>query len=229
MPRKPRFFLEGALVHAVQRGHNQAAVFFEDLDYLEYLRCLKHATETTGCLVHAYALMTNHIHLLVTPEAVDSVGRLFQSLGRQYVTHVNKTYRRRGTLWEGRYKSNVVQSDRYLLTCMRYIELNPVRARMVSKPGEYRWSSYSANAFGADNAIVNPHAEYLALGNSALDRQTAYQELFKLSFDAEELDLLRCAMHSGTPLGNEKFRQQIEIALGRKIGEVRRGRPRITK
>jgi putative transposase len=228
VPRKPRFFLEGALVHAVQRGHNQAAVFFDDLDYLEYLRCLEQAAETTGCLVHAYALMTNHIHLLVTPAAVDSVGRLFQSLGRQYVTHVNKTYQRRGTLWEGRYKGNVVQSDRYLFTCMRYIELNPVRARMVSKPGEYRWSSYSANALGADNVIVSPHAEYLALGNSPLDRQTAYQELFKPSFDVEELDLLRCAMHSGTPLGNGKFRQQIEIALGRKIGEVRRGRPRIT-
>jgi len=226
VPRKPRFFLSGIPVHAVQRGHNQAAVFFDDLDYLEYLRFLKQAAELTGCAVHAYALMTNHIHLLLTPKTADSVGRLFQSLGRQYVRHINKTYRRRGTLWDGRYKCNVIQSDRYLLTCMRYIEMNPVRARMVRKPGDYRWSSYSANALGADNSIINPNAEYLTLGNTPSNRQAAYRNLFRQSLSAEELDTLRCAMYSGTPLGNDRFRRQIEVALGRKIGEIRRGRPR---
>jgi putative transposase len=226
VPRKPRFFLNGIPVHAVQRGHNQAAVFFDDL---EYLRCLKEAAEITGCMVHAYALMTNHIHLLLTPKSADSVGRMFQSLGRQYVRHINKTYRRRGTLWEGRYKCNVIQSDRYLLTCMRYIEMNPVRARMIRVPVEYRWSSFSFNALGEDNSIVSPHAEYLALGNSTSDRQAAYRDLFRQSMSAEELDMLRCAMHSGTPLGNDRFRRQIEMALGRKIGEICRGRPKVSK
>lgn len=225
MPRKPRFLVPGAPVHAVQRGHNRSAVFFDDLDYLEYLRCLKQAADSCGCAVHAYVLMTNHVHLLLTPERADSVGRLFQGLGRHYARHVNETYQRRGSLWEGRYKCNVIDSQAYLLACMRYIELNPVRAGMVDHPAKYRWSSYAANALGVSNAVLTAHAEYLALGRAPDDRQTIYRGLFEGRADSDALAPLRSALQTGTPLGNERFKADIEAALGCKVGYARRGRP----
>ena len=226
MPRKPRFSVPGAPVHAVQRGHNRAAVFFEDFDYLEYLRYLKQAADSCGCKIHAYVLMTNHVHLLLTPESADSAGRLFQSLGRHYVRYINKTYQRHGSLWEGRYKCNVIESQEYFLSCMRYIELNPVRAGMVDHPAKYRWSSFAANALGDDNAILTEHVEHMALGSLPTDRQTAYRELFGSGEDPEKLALLRDYLQTGTPLGNERFREQIESALQCKVGYCQRGRPR---
>ena len=226
MPRKPRFYVPGAPVHALQRGHNRSAVFFDDLDYLEYLRCLKQAADSCGCAVHAYVLMTNHVHLLLTPEGADSVACLFQSLGRHYVRHVNETYQRHGGLWEGRYKCNVIESQAYLLSCMRYIELNPVRAGMVDHPAKYRWSSYAANALGVSNAVLTAHTEYLALGGSSNDRQSVFRGLFDVGLDSDELPLVRCALQTGTPLGNEKFKAAIEATLDLKVGFARRGRPK---
>ncbi len=225
MPRKPRFYVAGASVHALQRGHNRSAVFFGDLDYLEYLRCLKQAADSCGCAVHAYVLMTNHVHLLLTPSGADSVGRMFQSIGRHYVRHINETYKRHGGLWEGRYKSNVVESQAYFLSCMRYIELNPVRAGITDHPANYRWSSHLANAHGVSNAILTAHAEYLALGGAPDARQSAYRGLFDLRMDAVPLAPIRGALQTGTPLGNEKFKAEIETALQRKVGHARRGRP----
>ena len=226
MPRKPRFYVPGAPVHALQRGHNRSAVFFDDLDYLEYLRCLKQAVDSCGCAVHAYVLMTNHVHLLLTPEGADSVACLFQSLGRHYVRHVNETYQRHGSLWEGRYKCNVIESQAYLLSCMRYIELNPVRAGMVDHPAKYRWSSYAANALGVSNAVLAAHTEYLALGGSSDDRQSVYRGLFDAGLDSDALALVRCALQTGTPLGNEKFKAAIEATLDLQVGFARRGRPK---
>ena len=225
MPRKPRFFVSGAPVHAVQRGHNRSAVFFDDLDYLEYLRCLKQAADTCGCAVHAYVLMSNHVHLLLTPQCADSVGRLFQSIGRHFVRHINDTYQRHGGLWEGRHKCNVVESGAYLLSCMRYIEMNPVRAGMVDHPAQYRWSSYAANALGESNAVLTMQTEYAALGHSPGERQTVYRGLFDQVHDADDLALLRGALQTGTPLGNDKFKAEIEAALNLKVGYARRGRP----
>ena len=226
MPRKPRFYVPGAPVHAVQRGHNRSAVFFADLDYLEYLRCLKQAADSCGCAVHAYVLMTNHVHLLLSPERSESVGRLFQSLGRHYVRYVNETYRRHGGLWEGRYRGNVIDSQAYLLLCMRYIERNPVRAGMVDHPASYRWSSYTANALGVSNAILTAHAEYVALGRLPDDRQSAYRGLFEVDTASDEQAQFRCALQTGTPLGNAQFKGQIEAALRVKVGFAQRGRPR---
>lgn len=222
--------MPGAPVHAVQRGHNRSAVFFEDIDYLEYLRCLKQAADECGCAVHAYVLMSNHIHLLLTPEHADSVGRLFQSIGRHYVRHINTTYQRYGGLWEGRYKSHVIESRSYLLSCMRYIEMNPVRAGMVDHPAKFRWSSYAANALGISNAILTTHSEYAALGKSSEDRLAAYRRLFDDENSvADELLLLRSALQTGTPLGNGKFKVEIESTLSLKVGYARRGRPQKTK
>ncbi len=226
MPRKPRFYVPGAPVHAVQRGHNRSAVFFADLDYLEYLRCLKQAADSCGCAVHAYVLMTNHAHLLLSAERAESVGRLFQSLGRHYVRYVNETYQRHGGLWEGRYRCSVIDSQAYLLSCMRYIELNPVRAGMVDHPASYRWSSYAANALGVSNALLTAHAEYVALGRLPDNRQSVYRGLFEVAPASEELSLFRGALQTGTPLGNEQFKQEIEAALRLKVGFARRGRPR---
>jgi len=226
MPRKPRFYLPGMPAHVMQRGHNRGAVFFSDQDYLEFLRCLKHAADTYGCKVHAYVLMTNHIHLLVTPDGKESIGQLFQGLGRHYVRYVNKTYQRHGGLWEGRHKGNIIQSQAYLLACMRYIEMNPVRAGMVDHPAKYRWSSYAANALGTSNAILQQHEEYIGLGLSKDCRCKVYQELFDDKLESGTLTLLRRGLQSGTPLGNDKFKSQIEVVVGRKVGWVGQGRPK---
>ncbi|GJL76405.1 MAG TPA: transposase [Nitrosomonas nitrosa] len=225
MPRKRRFYLPGVPVHVFQRGYNRQPVFFEDEDYLAYLRFLKASADALDCLVHAYVLMTNHVHLLVTPKTADSISLLFQSIGRHFVPYINKTYQRRGSLWEGRHKGNILESEDYFLICMRYIEMNPVRVAMVEHPAQYRWSSYAANALGVDNAIVRPHELYLALDKTPETRQAAYRALFETAIHAGELDLIRASLHSGTPLGNEHFKRQIESVVGSRVGFSKRGRP----
>jgi putative transposase len=148
MPRKTRMYLPGVPVHIVQRGNNRNACFFCEDDYRYYKQVLEEGMQRYGVALHAYCLMTNHVHLLMTPQWEDSISRVIQHLGRQYVQHVNKTYGRSGTLWEGRHKSSLVDAEHYLLSCYRYVELNPVTATMVKKPEEYPWSSYHFNALG---------------------------------------------------------------------------------
>lgn len=148
MPRRPRVALPEVPLHLIQRGNNRQACFFAEEDYAFYLDHLAEQAIKQGCRVHAYCLMTNHVHLLVTPLAEGSVGALMKAVGQRYVQYVNRTYRRSGTLWEGRFRSCVLQDDAYLLACSRYIEMNPVRAGMVVHPGDYRWSSYRANGQG---------------------------------------------------------------------------------
>jgi len=229
MPRKPRFYLPEIPAHVVQRGNCRQAVFFDDSDYLAYLDWLRQGAAKHGCVVHAYVLMTNHVHLLLTPQERDSISRTIQYVGRNYVTYINHVYGRSGTLWEGRHKGSVISSDEYLLTCMRYIELNPVRAGMVALPGEYRWSSYAANASGRADGAVTPHAVYRALGKSTGARGFAYRELFRSALEPEQVHQIRAAVQTGTPLGNDRFREQIETALKCRVGQSRRGRPRLEK
>ena len=225
MPRKPRFYLPEIPAHVIQRGHNKDPIFFCDQDYLEYLRCLKSSADDCGCLIHAYVLMTNHVHLLITPLTQESIGRLFQGLGRQYVRYINNTYKRSGSLWEGRHKGHIIDSDVYVLTCMRYIEMNPVRAKMVGSPAEYRWSSYAANAWGSDNAIIQPHDQFLVLAKISEERHSRYRSLFENDLAANELELIQNSLQSGTPLGNARFRKHIESVVGRSVGQIKRGRP----
>ena len=142
MPRRPRIHLDGVPLHIVQRGHNRQPCFFGEEDYQAYLYWLGEALKKEQCALHAYALMTNHVHLLVTPDRTESIPRLIIALGRRYVQYINTTYRRTGTLWDSRYKSSLIQAETYLLSCQRYIELNPVRAAMVDDPAHYRWTSY---------------------------------------------------------------------------------------
>lgn len=225
MPRKRRFYVAGMPVHVVQRGNNRDPVFFDESDYRAYLKWLKEAAEKYNCKIHAYVLMTNHVHLLVTPADETGVSRMMQYVGRYYVPYINHTYRRTGTLWEGRYKSSLIDSTGYLLTCMRYIELNPVRADMVAQPSEYVWSSYAANAEGKANPLVEPHELYISLAATDEERQSVYRELFAAHIAAAELTDIRASWQTGTPLGSDGFREKIEEVLGQKVGQSRRGRP----
>ena len=225
MSRKPRFYLPGVPAHVIQRGNYRQAVFFSDEDYRAYLGWLQQGAIQHGCAIQAYVMMTNHVHLLVTHQTRDSISRTIQHVGRHYVNYVNHHYGRSGTLWEGRHKGSVISSDAYLLACSRYIELNPVRAGMVEEPGDYRWSSYRSNAFGENNTLLEPHVTYQVLGNMPESRQYAYRELFQNALDARQMHAIRSAAQTGTPLGNDCFREQIEKALKRKVGQARRGRP----
>jgi len=226
MPRKPRFFLADVPAHIVQRGHNKSPVFFEDSDYQAYLRWLGEAAERYGCAIHAYVLMNNHIHILATPASREGIGLMMQATGRRYVPYINQKYNTSGSLWEGRYKASLVQDEHYLLTCMRYIELNPVRAGMVKSSAHHRWSSYRANVQGKDNPLVTIHPEYKRLGRNSAQRCAAYRELFKGHVEAEDLNDIRSAWQTGTPLGNDRFRDKIEEKLKCKVGYSRRGRPK---
>lgn len=225
MPRKGRFYLPGVPVHVVQRGNNRQAVFYDEQDYRAYLKWLEEGAARYGCPIHAYVLMTNHVHLMVTPADGEGIGRLLQYLGRHYVLYINHRYGRSGTLWEGRYKASLIQAQAYLLTCYRYIELNPVRAGLVRGPGQYRWSSYGYNALERDDRLVTPHGSYLALGRSRTERAENYKGLFKAHVDDEQLKEIRAAWQTGTPLGNDRFKAEVEAMLGRKVGQPRRGRP----
>ena len=229
MPRRPRIHLPGIPLHIVQRGHNRDACFFADEDYSAYAHWLGEALKESGCALHAYVLMTNHVHLLLTPPQPEDVPRLIISLGRRYVQYVNKTYRRTGTLWDSRYKSSLVQEDTYLLHCQRYIELNPMRAAMVDDPGLYRWSSYRANALGEADTLLTPHPLYTALGTDAAKRQAVYRSLFQHQIDAVALGDIRMALNQGQPLGNTRFLDTIERITGLRREVKPRGRPRIQK
>jgi putative transposase len=169
--------------------------------------------------------MTNHVHLLLTPRGSDGASLLMKHLGQRYVQYINRAYKRSGTLWEGRFRSSIVQAETYLLRCQRYIELNPVRAGMVDAPGAYRWSSFRANALGHRSALVTPHAMFLALNADDSSRRAAYLELFRSEVESRELDEIRASANAGYALGDERFRKEMEVTLGRRAGPGKSGRP----
>ena len=225
MPRKPRFFLADLPAHIVQRGHSREPVFFEDSDYRAYLTWLGEAARRYDCAIHAYVLMTNHVHLLATPRDQHGISQMMQYIGRRYVPYINHTYGTSGSIWEGRYKASLIHDEPYLLTCMRYIELNPVRAKMTRSPGQYRWSSYRANAQGVEDTLITPHPLYGALGRTKATRLSAYKALFKAHVEKADLKEIRDTVQTGTPLGGTMFKQKIERKLHCKVGQARRGRP----
>lgn len=194
--------LPGVPLHIIQRGNNRQVCFVADEDYRFYLDWLQEYAGKTGCLIHAYVLMTNHVHLLVSSSNADGVGAMMKVLGQRYVQYVNRTYRRSGTLWEGRFRSCLTQEESYLLACQRYIELNPVRAGMVEHPGDYRWSSYRANGQGEENPLLRPHELYLGLGAEAATRQAAYRELFRYELEPGLVDEIRKATNGNFALGD---------------------------
>jgi putative transposase len=224
MPRLPRFFVPDLPLHVIQRGNDRAPIFGGPDDLAFYRRCLAHAARDRAVAIHAYVLMTNHVHLLVTPSCATGVPKMMQSIGRIYVQYFNRVHRRTGTLWEGRYRAAIIDDEQYLLTCMRYIELNPVRARMVSTAGEFRCSSFRANACGAPDDLVTPHVIYRQLGPSPEVRQAAYRELFRSAISAGDLGNIRDATQHAWALGGEVFRREIE-ALNRRAERMPLGRP----
>jgi putative transposase len=201
----------------IVRGNNRSEIFCADADYQFYLEKLKLACDKHACQLHAYVLMTNHLHLLITPQEEQSIGKAMQMLGRYYVQYYNYTYRRTGTLWEGRYKATLIDSEAYLLTCMRYIELNPVRAGMVAHPADYPWSSYRSNAQGQANELVTPQLEYQRLGKTDEDRQAAYRQLFKHHIAESGLNEIRDATNKAWVLGDDRFKQRIQRQLERRV------------
>lgn len=226
MPRRARIKLAGITQHVVQRGNNRARCFCTNDDYRYYLHTLSKGAQRYQCAIHAYVLMPNHIHLLVTPQTEDGLSRMMRYLGSRYVRYFNNVYRRTGTLWEGRYRSSLVDSERYLLVCYRYIELNPVRSDMVDQPGEYPWSSYASNALGGEDEVLRHHSMYLALGDCEQSRQEAYRKLFHYEIDADTITRIRKSVHCGNALGRERFKDEVEGALGRSVRPGERGRPK---
>jgi putative transposase len=200
MPRTPRTVAPGVPLHIVQRGNNRAPCFFEVRDFDQYLHYLLRASLTERCRVHAYCLMSNHVHLLVTPESETAGARFMKAVNQCYTQYVNRVRGRTGTLWEGRYRSSVVYALRYVLACYRYIELNPVRAGIVRHPADYPWSSFGANADGLDNPLIRPHGAYAALGHSAATRRAAYRALVDESITAPLVDNIRMAIGKGRTL-----------------------------
>lgn len=226
MPRPNRLELAGVPLHVVQRGNNRGACFFGEVDRRFYLKCLTKSAQRRGCAVHAYALMSNHVHLLVTPAEAGAVSIMMQDVGRRYVRVVNKVHGRTGTLWEGRFKSNLVDSETYFMTCHRYIELNPVRAGIVEHPVDFPWSSHAHYAVGRPDPLLTEHEVYVRLGLTPEHRRKAFLSLFDDPVSEQELKKLRTAVGRGWALGSAEFLDQMEAIAGRSVRPTRRGRPR---
>ena len=229
MARQGRFVLPGHPQHVIQRGNNRDVIFAADKDYRRDLDTLGEACQRWHCHIHDYVLMTNHVHLLITPETRNGFSQVMQSLGRRYVQYFNRAYHRTGTLWEGRYRSTLLDTDQYLLTCYRYIELNPVRAAIVEHRTQYPWSSYSTNAGGRCDGLVEPHALYLMLGKNAEERQSAYRALFRHQINGSTLDAIREATNKAWVLGSGGFQDRIEALTGRRSAPKARGGHRKAK
>ncbi len=229
MARHPRFSILGQPQHVIQRGNNRDIIFVADEDYHFYLEKLKDACQKYQCEIHAYVLMTNHVHLLITPNVENGISKVMQSLGRFYVQYFNHQYQRTGTLWEGRYKATLLDSEQYLLTCSRYIELNPVRAEMVLYAAEYPWSSYHRNAMGEEDLLLTPHLIYQALGCNDTERQSNYSALFDHPVQAVDIEDIRTATNKAWVLGNNRFKEHVEKLSARQAQPKVRGGDRRSK
>ena len=229
MPRRARLTLPGVPLHLIQRGNSRTACFYADEDYALYLHHMQELAPRFGCALHAYVLMTNHVHLLLTPEKVESASLLMKHLGQRYVQYINRTYKRSGTLWEGRFRSCLRQSEEYVLACYRYIDPNPVRAGMVQQPGEYRWSSHGANALGQQDDLITPHQQYLQIAGGGESRREGYRGLFNAHLEPETLDEIRRWTNGNFVLGGDGFKREIEEALGRRVSPGIPGRPKSGK
>lgn len=226
MARLPRYAIKNQPQHIIQRGRDGTQIFFEEQDYQYFHDCLEAAAYNYRLKIHAYVLMPNHVHILATPGNTDSISRTTQSIGRNYVQYINECFDTSGTLWEGRYRATVVDSKAYLLTCSRYIELNPVRGGLVKKPGDYRWSSYAHNALGKTDPMISAHGEYLKLGNTDKERARAYRALFRQKLSSQTVRTITETALKGWVLGDAKFARKIEKLSGRRAFQLPKGRPR---
>jgi putative transposase len=226
VPRRARLTITGIPHHVVQRGNNRSPCFFSDRDYRFYLSCLQEEAERYHCAVHAYVLNPDHVHLLVTPDTEDALSLMMRTLGSRYVQYVNHVHQRSGTLWEGRFRSSIIDSEHYLLTCYRYIELDPIRLSLVAHPGDYPWSSYGCHARGLASSLIRDHPLYLGLGATPDARAHAYRELFRHRISEREIAEIRTSWKTGLVLGGDTFKDEIERIAARSVRRGRGGRPR---
>ncbi|GAB2511447.1 transposase [Microbulbifer agarilyticus] len=226
MPRLPRLNLIGVPQHIVQVGHNNLPCFFDDADYHVYLDSLRNAADQYRVDVHAYVLLPNMIQIIATPKVPDGIPSMMQSLGRRYVQYVNHRYHRSGTLWAGRYKSSLIDSDAYLLTCYRYVESRPIYLGLSDSMGEYAWSSFLHHANLNRSNVIKDHRLYMALGDSAAERADAYRELFRYRFDRRLLEYIAETIKLGQILGGDVFKDKIEQISNQRVRPLKRGRPR---
>jgi putative transposase len=217
MARQARLVVPDVALHIVQRGVNRADCFRRDADRLVYLALLQESSAATGCAIHAYCLMTNHVHLLVTPSQPTAPAALIYKLGQRYVPYFNRRHARTGTLWEGRFKSCLVESPRYVLACHRYIETNPVRAGMVDAPADYPWSSHAGNVGAMEDKLLTPHPEFVALGRDLASRRAAYLGLFGLPHDDAMLSAIRSSTVGGYPLVGDELKARLTFSSERTL------------
>jgi len=228
MPRRNRSYLPGFPYHIVQRGNNKEPCFIEAENYQFYLSLLESLSKRYEVSVHSYCLMTNHIHLLATPTSKEAISNIMKVVGSRYAQYINKKYKRTGTLWEGRHKSCLVQTDKYLLTCCRYIESNPVAANMIQHPEDYKWSSYKVNALGC-SSWLEQHDVFMQLGKTEEQRCNNYRKLFNKKITLIEDDLIKSSIHYSQPLADDVFRAEIESEYGISFGQSKRGRPKLNQ
>ena len=229
MARLPRLSLAGLAHHIIQRGNNRQLVFVDDQDRERMLALLYEHSRSLGIAVHAYVLMDNHFHLLATPAAIDGISKWMQAVGRAYVRYFNDRHGRSGTLWEGRYRSTLVQADRRLLDCMIYMDLNPVRAGMVASPQAYRWSSHAHYTGQSADRLISPPAMYWDLGNTPFAREAAYAELVQIGVSLEKAVRFTDATLHGWPLGDAEFLERLQMLASRRVTRGKAGRPLKTR
>ncbi len=225
MARLPRLTVPGYPHHIIQRGNNRQAIFSSAADYETLLAMLEEHAAKEGVAVHGYVLMSNHFHLLATPASLEAIPQMMQSVGRRYVRHFNQRQARTGTLWEGRYKSTLIQAERYLLACMVYIDLNPVRAGMVAEPGDYPWSSYLHHVGRRTDRLVTPHPLYWELGNTPFAREAAYGDLVRAGISAQQQVALTDSALRGWALGEADYVAALQRRTERRVSKARAGRP----
>ena len=225
MARLPRLTVAGYPHHVIQRGNDRQAIVRDDQDRQRLLDLWTEHAKTFKVAIHAWVIMDNHFHLLATPETQEGLPQMMQAVGRGYVRYFNLRHKRTGTLWEGRYRSNLIESERYLLACMVYIDLNPVRAGMVVRPEDYRWSSYRHSIGQSGDKLVTPHALYWALGNTPFAREAAYAALVQTGLSEQQrVELTKTAL-SGWALGSEAFVRELGLGTARRLVPGKAGRP----
>ena len=225
MARLPRLTVTGYPHHVILRGNNRQDIFRTTADYQRMLDLLFEHSRSEGVDIHAYVLMSNHLHLLLTPQKDQALSKMMQAVGRSYVQAFNKAQGRTGTLWDGRYRSTLIQTERYLLACMAYIDLNPVRAHMVAQPEDYAWSSYGFYTGRRSDRLITPHALYWGLGNTPFAREAAYAELVQAGISADQQGALTDATLSGWALGDPDFKASLQAQTQRRLTKGRAGRP----
>ncbi len=225
MARLPRLIVPHQPHHVIQAGSNQQVIFRDDEDYRSFLQWLREASKACKVAIHAYVLMPDHLHLLATPSNEDGLAQMMQRVGRYYVPYYNKKYGRSGSLWQGRFKTSLVEAQRYFLVCSRFIELNPVRSGVMSNPLDYPWSSYAHHAGARPDALITDHAEYWALGNTPFQREAAYIELAERALTNADLSTLNATLLKGWPLGSDSFKLELQNKAKRQVLPAKRGRP----